>query len=182
MAKFYSELDDGLRSFIDAQHLFFVASAPSKGRINLSPKGMDAFRILSNQEVGYLDLTGSGNETAAHILDDGRLTIMFCSFDEKPLILRLYGRGKVVLPEDARYASTISAFDELPGTRQLILLDIESAQSSCGFAVPFYEYRKDREQLIQWAEAKGEQGLVEYRAKRNRESIDGLPTQIPAKE
>ncbi len=176
MAKFYSELDELTRSFIRAQHLFFVASAAASSRVNLSPKGMDCLRILSDREVAYLDLTGSGNETAAHIGADGRLTLMFCSFDEKPLILRLYGRGEVVALGTEHFDSLSAHFDILPGTRQIIRLEIESVQTSCGFAVPFYEYRGERDQLVQYWDGMEEEKLAAYRARKNGRSIDGLPT------
>ena len=176
MAKFYPELTEQLQHFIERQHIFFNASATKNGRINLSPKGMDTFRCLSLQEVAYLDLTGSGNETSAHIEHDGRLTIMFCSFTSKPLILRLYGQGQVIRPQDITWASYISYFERLPGTRQLIVLKIESVQTSCGYGVPQYQFLGDRDKLQQWAETKGEAGLEQYRQAQNQVSIDGLPT------
>src|SRR4051812_8977867 len=176
MASFFDELDDNRIAFIREQHMFFVATAAKEGRINLSPKGMDTFRVLAPNLVAYLDLTGSGAETAAHVLADGRMTIMFCSFSAKPLILRLYGRGEIVRTEDARWAMLSKEFPTLPGMRQIILLNIESLQTSCGFAVPRYELLEERQMLIEWSEKKGEAGLVEYRAKKNRKSIDGLET------
>jgi hypothetical protein len=176
MASFFKELDEKLTAFIREQRLFFVATAAGSGRVNLSPKGMDTFRILSPNLVGYLDLTGSGAETAAHVIADGRITIMFCSFTEKPLILRLYGRGEVVRPDDARWKDLSNGFPSLAGARQIILLRIESLQTSCGFAVPRYELVEERQMLIDWAQKKGHDGLAEYRDKKNRQSIDGLPT------
>jgi len=176
MANFYPELNDKLTQFVREQHLFFVATAASSGRINLSPKGMDTFRVLSPKLVGYLDLTGSGAETAAHILADGRITIMFCSFTAKPLILRLYGRGEIIRPNDAKWSDVSNPFPKLMGARQIILLHIDSLQTSCGFAVPRYELVEERQMLIEWASKKGEAGLKEYRAKKNRVSIDGLGT------
>ncbi|HYP53557.1 MAG TPA: pyridoxamine 5'-phosphate oxidase family protein [Pyrinomonadaceae bacterium] len=176
MAKFYSELDDDLRSFIDAQKVFFTATAPAEGRINLSPKGMDTFRCLDARRVAYLDLTGSGNETSAHLLGDGRMTVMFCSFSEKPLILRLYGRGRVVLPGDAEWDELRGRFPTIPGERQIIVLEVESAQTSCGFAVPVYELKEERQMLVEWAERKGDDGIRDYWKEKNRVSIDGLPT------
>ena len=180
MAKFYPELTEQLRHFIEQQHLFFTASASAQGRINLSPKGMDTFRCLNNQTVAYLDLTGSGNETSAHLRDNGRLTIMFCSFSGKPLILRLYGQGQVILERDTAWLDYIGHFDPLPGTRQIIVLQIESVQTSCGYGVPRYQYLEDRETLRQWSEAKGEVGLERYRQTKNQVSIDGLPTGLLA--
>jgi hypothetical protein len=176
MAKFFEVLDKKLSEFITAQRLFFTASAPSDGRINLSPKGMDTFRILDEKTVGYLDLTGSGNETAAHIRENGGLTIMFCSFSGSPLILRLYGQGEVVGQTSERWAEISRHFDILPGTRQIILLKIESGQTSCGFGIPIYEYKEDRKMLTDWAENKGEEGVEEYWRQNNVKSIDGLST------
>jgi hypothetical protein len=178
MAKFYTELDNSLRRFIGEQKIFFTASAPNDGRVNLSPKGMDSFRCLDSKTVAYLDLTGSGNETAAHIFENGRLTIMFCSFTEKPLILRLYGRGRVVRKNDEDWNRLYSNFTPIVGERQIIVLEIESLQTSCGFAVPVYELKEEREKLVEWAENKGENGLLEYRQTKNQISIDGLPTHL----
>lgn len=178
MAKFYTELDNSLRRFIAEQKIFFTASAPNDGRVNLSPKGMDSFRCLDRKTVAYLDLTGSGNETAAHIFENGRLTIMFCSFTEKPLILRLYGRGRVVRKNDEDWNRLYSNFTPIVGERQIIVLEIESLQTSCGFAVPVYELKEEREKLVEWAENKGENGLLEYRQTKNQISIDGLPTHL----
>jgi hypothetical protein len=176
MASFFTELDDKLIAFIREQHMYFVSTAAREGRINLSPKGMDTFRVLSPTLVGYLDLTGSGAETAAHVMADGRMTIMFCSFTDKPLIMRLYGRGEIVRTTDTRWESLHKEFPTLPGARQIILLQIESLQTSCGFAVPRYQLVEERHMLLDWSEKKGETGLAEYRAKKNRKSIDGLPT------
>jgi hypothetical protein len=178
MPKFQSALTPELRTFIERQRLFFTATAPLSGeaRINLSPKGMDTFRVLSDAEVAYLDLTGSGNETAAHIHENGRLTIMFCSFEGKPLILRLYGRGEVVLPPDPAWPELIGQFDEIPGQRQIIRLHIDSVQQSCGFGVPLYAFERHRETLKAWGESKGDDGLQKYWREQNQTSIDGLPT------
>jgi hypothetical protein len=176
MASFFPALTDKLIDFIREQHLFFVATAASTGRINLSPKGMDTFRVFSPTLVGYLDLTGSGAETSAHVLADGRITMMFCSFTAKPLILRLYGRGEVIRPTDARWADLSNDFPTILGARQIILMHIESCQTSCGFAVPRYDLVEERQMLIEWANKKGEEGLKDYRAKKNRMSIDGLGT------
>jgi hypothetical protein len=178
MSRFYQTLTPELREFIGKQHLFFVASAARNGRINLSPKGMNTFRILADDRVGYLDLTGSGNETAGHILHDGRLTIMFCSFDENPLILRLYGRGEIARPNDPSWPDLIPHFDQMPGQRQLILLHIESLQSSCGFGVPRYELLEVRQTLVQWCAKKGPEGVRKYWLEKNQRTIDGMETQI----
>lgn len=180
MAQFYTTLDDKLSDFIAAQKMFFVATAPVEGRINLSPKGMNTFQCLDHKTVAYLDLTGSGNETAAHLAENGRMTLMFCSFDQAPLILRLYGQGRVIHKQDAAWADLAPRFPVLPGTRQIILLEIDSVQTSCGFAVPFYEFQGERDTLRRYAETKGEAGMAQYRMENNRVSIDGLPTGLPA--
>jgi hypothetical protein len=177
MGKFFTELTDAHRSFIAQQKLFFVGSAPHSGRVNLSPKGLDSFRILNTRRVAYLDLTGSGNETAAHLLENGRITLMFCAFDGAPLILRLYGEGRTVLPQDGDWPELRPLFGAfIPGERQITVVSISSVQTSCGFSVPLYSFVGDRTQLTQWAEKKGEAGLAEYWAENNVQSIDGLPT------
>ena len=178
MAKFYTELDQGLRDFIAAQHMFFHASAPRHGRINISPKGLDTFRVLSDRSVAYLDLTGSECETAAHLIENGRLTIMFCSFMDKPLILRLYGRGHIVRPRDPQWQELHAQFPALPGERQIIVLDIESIMTTCGFAVPLYEYKGDRSLLPEFTCKMGPERMDQYRHERNELSIDGLPTNL----
>jgi hypothetical protein len=151
MARFYPALETKHRDFIAAQKLFFTASGTAGGRLNLSPKGMDSLRVLSDTRVAYLDLTGSGNETAAHLKHDGRMTMMWCSFDADPLILRLYGRGRAVRRQDAEWAELRRHFPALPGERQIIVLDIESVQTSCGYAVPRYLYTGGRDTLARWA-------------------------------
>lgn len=178
MAKLYPHLTTELIQFIEEQNIFFTATAPTQGRINLSPKGMDTFRCLDQQTVGYLDLTGSGNETAAHLEENGRMTLMFCSFSEKPLILRLYGMGRVIRPRNPAWQTVANDFPAFEGQRQIILLTIESVQTSCGFGVPIYEYQENRETLIEWAKNKGETGIYEYWLQKNQESIDGLPTKL----
>lgn len=178
MAKQYSQLTPNLQAFIAQQQMFFTGSAPlsAEGRVNVSPKGIDTFRCLSPTQVAYLDLTGSGNETAAHIKDNGRLTIMMCSFVGKPTILRMYGKGHIVRASDLDWDSFIAHFDRLPGERQIVVLDIELVQTSCGFGVPLYDFKEHREELVQWAERKGEEGLSDYRRQKNSRSLDGLPT------
>jgi hypothetical protein len=178
MAKFYAKLTDDLCDFIARQHLFFTATATSEGRINLSPKGMDSFRCLDKHTVAYLDVTGSGNETAAHLRADGRITLMFCSFDTQPMILRLYGRGRVIRPHDSEWQSMASHFPPLTGTRQIMVIKVESAQTSCGYGVPLYQYQGERGTLLRWAEKKGPQGLADYWQNKNQASIDGLPTRL----
>lgn len=168
-----------LESFIRAQRVYFVATAPSEGgHVNLSPKGLDTLRVLSPARLAYLDLTGSGNETAAHVAQNGRITLMFCAFDGPPRILRVQGRGRAVLPADADWPTLAPHFPTIPGTRQIIVIDVERVASSCGMGVPNMTFAGDRPELPQWAERKGEAGLAEYRGKKNRVSIDGLPARI----
>lgn len=176
MAKFYDQLTSQLIEFIERQHLFFTASGTAESRINLSPKGMDTFRVISDQQVAYLDVTGSGNETAAHLKHDGRLTFMFCSFEQTPMILRLYGQGEVISPSEPGWKDWSQHFECFPGTRQIVVLNIESVQTSCGYAVPQYDFRGDRPKLIQWAQKKGDDGIRDYWQEKNQVSIDGLPT------
>lgn len=178
MAKFYDELSDDLQTFIAEQHIFFVATAPENGRINLSPKGMDAFRCVNGNQVMFLNVTGSGNETAAHLAENGRLTIMFCSFEKRPLILRLYGRGKAIHPRDAEWEALFAQFEPLPGARQIITMQVESVQTSCGFGVPFFDFESDRDALNRSAETRGEDGIRQYWEEKNQVSIDGLPTYL----
>jgi hypothetical protein len=178
MAKFYTELNDSLRQFIAAQRMFFHASAPNEGRINLSPKGLDTLRILNDKCVAYLDLTGSECETAAHLAENGRLTLMLCSYDEKPLILRIYGKGRVVRPRDAEWQVLRAQFPELPGERQIIVLDIESIMTTCGFGVPLYDFKAQRTMLPEFTCKMGDERMDEYRHERNQQSIDGLPTYL----
>lgn len=175
MAKFYTALDDTLTAFIEQQKMFFTASAPSEGRVNLSPKGMDTLRVLDDHTVAYLDLTGSGNETAAHLRENGRLTLMFCSFDDKPLILRLYGHGESVTPRDKRWEQFAPLFPTFPGARQIIVLTIESVQTSCGWGVPQYDFRDERPIFHHWGEDDPD-FIPDYQRRKNAVSIDGLPT------
>ncbi len=178
MAKVYEAITPELQRFIERQPLFFVATAPldAAGHVNLSPKGRDAFHLFGPHRVGYLDLTGSGNETAAHLRENGRITFMFCAFEGAPRILRLYGRGQVIRPDAPEWAAVSEPFTILPGTRQIIVAEIDRVQTSCGMAVPLMDYQGQRDNLIEWAEAKGPDGLAAYREEKNRRSIDGLPT------
>jgi hypothetical protein len=180
MSKFYSELTDELITFIGKQKIFFTATAPTDGRINLSPKGMDTFRCLSRTHVAYLDLTGSGNETAAHLRENGRMTIMMCSFSEEPLILRLYGQGETIGPVHSLWEYLLAEFPAIPGQRQIVMLSIESLQTSCGYAVPTCTEMVERPKLQKWAAKKGVDGINKYWQQKNRRSIDGLDTGIQA--
>lgn len=179
MARFFPALDDELSAFLGAQSVFFVASAPrNDGHVNVSPKGGDTLRVLSPNRVCYLDLTGSGNETAAHLRENGRLTLMVCSFTRLARILRLYGRGRVVGKADAEWSDLVGLFPAYPGQRQIVVLDIDQVQTSCGYQVPVMDFVAERETLGKWANGKGEAGLVAYRAEKNAVSLDGLPTGI----
>jgi hypothetical protein len=162
--------------------MFFVATAPraDDGHVNVSPKGMDTFRILGENRVGYLDLTGSGNETSAHIAENGRITFMFCAFQGSPNIIRLYGQGRTVLPDDAEWPALMEQFPAQLSARQIIVADIHRVSTSCGYAVPFYEYQGERDTLTKYWEAKGEDALPGYHQKKNSASIDGLPTPLGA--
>ncbi|MEP6988567.1 MAG: pyridoxamine 5'-phosphate oxidase family protein, partial [Chloroflexota bacterium] len=164
MAKFFESIGPNIQEFIHAQHMFFVASAPldGSGHVNVSPKGLDSFRILGENKVAYMDLTGSGNETSAHIAEpeNGRITIMFCAFDGPPNIVRLFGKGRVVLSVDAEWDSLIANFTPQLGTRQIIVVDVHMVQTSCGYAVPFMDFVGDRETLTKWTQAKSEEELV----------------------
>ncbi len=180
MAKIHDHITDELQAFIHKQRLFFVASAPlsAEGHVNLSPKGYDCLRILSDHQVAYLDLTGSGNETSAHLVENGRITLMWCSFETAPMILRLYGQGRVVLPNSPEWSDLSVHFELRPGARQIIVADIDLVQTSCGFAVPFYEYTGERESLIRWAEKQGTDGIEAYHREKNTTSLDALPTPL----
>lgn len=176
MGKAFAALDDKLIGWIGEQHVFFVASAPNEGgHVNVSPKGHDSLRVLSPTEVAYLDLTGSGAETIAHTRENGRLTIMFCAFTGPPQILRLFGDGEAHPVGSPRFEELAPRFDRLPGARSIVTLAIERVQTSCGYSIPFLDFREERPTLQQWAARKGDGGLAEYWAERNAESIDGLP-------
>jgi hypothetical protein len=176
MGKVYDGIDDRLAEFLGRQHVFFVGTAPSgpEGHLNVSPKGMDTFRILGPNRVTYLDLTGSGIETVAHVRENGRITLMFCAFEGRPLVVRLYGRGRVVEPGDGEWAELIARFPDYPGARSIVVVNVERIADSCGFAVPLYEYQGERSQLMDYAQKKGPAALDEYRATKNRVSIDGI--------
>ena len=174
----YTELDGKLQEFIGNQKIFFVGTAASEGRVNVSPKGMDSLRILNENQLIWLNLTGSGNETAAHVLEQPRMTLMFCALEGKPLILRVYGKAKAVHPRDKEWAEWITLFPDYPGARQIFLLDIDLAQTSCGFAVPNYQYQEDRGDLVYWTDKIGDDGVKKYWKEKNQASIDGKPTKI----
>ncbi len=174
MAEFFETLNDAHRDFIARQPVFFVATAAADGRINLSPKGMDTFRVFDANTVGYLDLNGSGNETQAHLGADGRITIMFCAFDNPALILRLYGRGRFAVAGDADYQTLAARFPPLPGARQVFVIQVESVQTSCGWGVPRMTLEAERQTLVKYARQFEPEALLAKVATRTR-SIDGLP-------
>jgi len=179
MAKDFPSLNQHHRDVIARQHMFFTASAAAGTRINLSPRSTDMLRVIGDNCVVYLDRTGSGNETAAHLLADGRLTIMFCAVEGPPLILRLYGRGRVLKRGDEEYGQLLATEfgnAEPLGARQMILLDFDLVKTSCGYGVPLFDYRQERETMDKWALAKGEDGIEAYWRENNVVSMDGLPT------
>jgi hypothetical protein len=177
MGKIRSEIDDAARRFIEAQHVFFVASAPldAAGHVNLSPKGLDTFRILGPTTVAYVDFNGSGVETISHLKENGRIVLMFCAFQGPPDIFRLYGHGRVVEAHDAEFAALAAHFAACENARSIIVVELSRIKDSCGYGVPLFKYEGERTQLHAWARHRGAEGLKAYRAEKNRKSIDGLP-------
>jgi hypothetical protein len=177
MGKLFTTLDDSLIDFIRAQRMFFVATAPSgaEGHVNLSPKGLDCLRILSPTSVGYVDFIGSGAETIAHLRNNCRIVIMFCAFEGPPKIIRLHGKGRVIEKADSEFNAIAEAFPTFPMTRAIIHVDITRIADSCGYAVPVYEFKNDRTQLVDWVDRKGPDAVDEYQRSHNAKSIDGLP-------
>ena len=178
MGRQFPAIDDEHRAFIEKQRIFFVASAATTGRVNVSPKGMGTFRVLGANEIAYLDVTGSGSETAAHLRasPDRRLTIMFCAFDGPPMILRLFGQGRSLPRGTPEYSALLPHFEELPGSRQIIQLAVDLVQTSCGMAVPNFDHRGNRDNLVRWATGQGREGLRKYWRLKNMKSVDGFPT------
>jgi hypothetical protein len=181
MGQQYGELSDKHIQFISEQKIFFVGTATSDSRMNVSPKGMDSFRVLGNSRAIWLNVTGSGNETSAHVQQNPRMTIMFCAFEGAPLILRLYGSARVVHKSDTEWKELFGMFKPLPGARQIFDLSIDLVQSSCGMSVPYFNYAGERELLSDWAVKKGEDGLKRYWEEKNQQSLDGIPTHIVEK-
>ena len=181
MGQQFNALSEKHIQFIAEQKIFFVGTACADSRVNVSPKGMDSLRVISNTRVAWLNVTGSGNETAAHVQQDPRMTIMFCAFDGSPLILRLYGTAKVYHTGDAEWNTLYPLFSPLPGARQIFEMTLDLVQSSCGMAVPYLSYDGEREQLSDWATKKGDDGIKQYWEDKNQLSIDGTPTNIVAK-
>ena len=179
MGKQFSALPEAQIEFIGRQHIFFVGTADKDGRVNVSPKGADSLRVLDPNRIIWLNLTGSGNETAGHLSAFDRITLMWCSFEGSPLILRAYGRGSVLHPRDLEWPAFSKLFGQLPpGARQIVDVRIDLVQTSCGFAVPLFEYKGDRTLLNEWAEKKGNEGIAQYWAEKNQRTIDGKPTHI----
>ncbi len=181
MAKRYEQLNDKQIEFINAQKMFFVGTATKDSRVNISPKGMDSLRVINSNRVAWLSVTGSGNETSAHVQQNPRMTMMFCALTGPPLILRLYGKAKVVHQKDAEWEKFFALFTPLPGTRQIFDLSIEMVQTSCGMGVPYYEYSGDRDLLNDWASKRGEHEIKQYWLEKNQFSIDEIPTNIETK-
>lgn len=180
MGSTFERIDDDLRTFMADQHLFFVASAPSTGgHVNLSPKGLDTFRVFGDHSIGYLDLTGSGAETAAHIRENGRITVMFCAFVGRPRVVRLFGRGSATVVGDEGYDELARPFGHHPGARAVITVEVDRIADSCGFAVPNLEFVGERDVLTKWAARQSPEQLDEYRHAKNAHSIDGLPALWP---
>lgn len=178
MGKRYTEISDELSAFISQQKMFFVGTATADSRVNISPKGMDSLRVLGKNRVVWLNVTGSGNETAAHIQENSRMTIMFASFEGKPMILRLYGKARVIHRNEDEWEPLYHQFKPMVGARQIFDLSVDLVQTSCGMAVPFLDYVEERDQLDHWAALQGEQGIKNYWEKNNQLSIDDKPTNI----
>ncbi|WP_394830888.1 pyridoxamine 5'-phosphate oxidase family protein [Pendulispora rubella] len=177
MGKLYEGIDERLSQFIAAQKMYFVATAPlaGDGLLNLSPKGLDSFRILGPKTVAYLDLVGSGVETIAHLRENGRIVILFCAFEGPPKIVRLHGRGESFEPGDREYDTLAPSFPERPNARAIIRIHVERISDSCGFGVPLYQFEGERTQLDDWADRKGPEGIARYKVEKNSTSLDGLP-------
>ena len=181
MGQQFSEISDKLKQFIEDQRLFFVATATADGRVNVSPKGMDSLRMTGKNQLVWLNVTGSGNETSAHVQENPRMTIMFTAFEGNPMILRLYGNARVLHKNDPEWEAYYSLFTPVPGARQIFDLTVNLVQTSCGMAVPYFDYVEERDQLKNWAVKKGEEGVKQYWQDKNQTSLDGLPTNIMEK-
>jgi hypothetical protein len=182
MAKQFDRIEDDHRRFIEAQHLFFVGTAAEDGRVNVSPKGMDSLRVAGPNRIYWRNLTGSGNETAGHLLRVNRMTLMWCGFEKRPLILRAYGTARTLHARDPEFADLNAAFPPSLGARQIYDMQVDMVQTSCGYAVPFYDFAGPRDTLETWAENKGADGIPAYWRDRNGQTIDGFPTGIGADE
>lgn len=180
MAKQFDSLSDDLTAFIAAQHMFFCGTAAAVGRVNISPKGMDSLRVLGPNRIIWRNLTGSGNETAGHLAQVNRMTLMWCGFEKRPMILRTYGTARTLHPRDADFAALNAHFPSSDGARQIYDLEIDLVQTSCGFAVPFFDHAGPRDVLEHWTADRGAEGIATYWETRNQSTIDGLPTHILA--
>ncbi|WP_209332349.1 pyridoxamine 5'-phosphate oxidase family protein [Lunatimonas salinarum] len=178
MGKQFASLTPDIKGFIERQKIFFVGTAAAEGRVNVSPKGMDTLRVLDDKRVVWLNLTGSGNETAAHLRQLPRMTILFCAFEGKPMILRLYGTAKIFHPRDTQFGELVGLFPAISGARQVVELAIELVQTSCGFAVPLMDFKEERPTLAAWADKQGTEGIEAYWSEKNTKSLDGLETGI----
>ncbi|MGE0622918.1 MAG: pyridoxamine 5'-phosphate oxidase family protein [Pseudomonadales bacterium] len=178
MAEQFESLSAELIEWIDRQHVFFVGTAARDGRVNVSPKGRDSLRVLNRREILWMNLTGSGNETAAHLQDVNRMTLMWCAFEGLPRILRVYGEAQIIHPRDEAWADCTAHIPAPVGARQYFRLHLDLVQTSCGYAVPFMDYVEDRDVLAKWAEKRGEDGIRDYWAEKNQVSLDGLPTHV----
>jgi hypothetical protein len=178
MAQQFESLSAELIEWIGQQHVFFAATAARDGRVNVSPKGQDSLRVVNEREILWLNLTGSGNETAAHLLDSNRMTLMWCAFEGLPRILRVYGSAEIIHPRDDRWAACATLIAPPVGARQYFRLNIDLVQTSCGYAVPLMDFTEDRQVLAQWAEKRGQEGIRDYWLEKNHRSLDGLPTGI----
>jgi len=178
MAEQFSSLSPDLIDWIGQQHVYFVATAARHGRVNLSPKGQDSLRVVDGNQLLWMNLTGSGNETAAHLLDSNRMTLMWCAFEGLPRILRVYGRADTIHPRDPDWEACAGMITPTTGTRQYFRVHVDLVQTSCGYAVPFMDFREDREVLTNWADKRGPEGIRDYWVEKNQVSIDGLPTRV----
>lgn len=178
MGQRYTEISDQQKKFIAEQNLFFVGTATADGRVNVSPKGMDSLRVLGNNRVIWLNVTGSGNETSAHVQEDPRMTLMFTALKGNPVILRLYGTARVIHNYDEEWEELYGQFSPTAGARQVFDVAVDLVQTSCGMGVPYYDYVGERDQLVNWAEKKGQDGVEEYWEQKNQVSIDGKPTNV----
>lgn len=181
MGQRYFEISEKLKEFIEDQKIYFVGTATTDGRVNVSPKGMDSLRVIGKNRVIWLNVTGSGNETSTHVQEIPRMTIMFTAFEGNPMILRLYGNAKVIHRNDNEWSELLPLFNPTPGARQIFDLSIDLVQTSCGMSTPLFEYVSERNQLKDWAIKKGEEGLKEFWEEKNQISIDGKPTHIMKK-
>ncbi|MGY9047517.1 hypothetical protein P775_08060 [Puniceibacterium antarcticum] len=180
MAKQFDSIAPEHRAFIEAQHIYFTGTAGPAGRVNVSPKGMESLRVAGENRILWLNFTGSGNETAGHLAQDPRMTLMWCSFTTRPMILRCYGTAQTLHRDHPDWDNTVALFGNPPGARQIYDLSVDLVQTSCGYSIPFFEHAGERETLKTWAEDKGPDGIETYWSERNRTTIDGAPTGIEA--